>query len=39
MSIDDLCITAIRTLSVTVIQKDNSGHPGTPIDLVSRDIK
>ena len=33
MSIDDLCITTIRTLSIDAIQKANSGHPGTPMAL------
>lgn len=30
-SIDDLCINAIRALSIDAIQKANSGHPGLPM--------
>lgn len=32
-SIEDLCITTIRTLSMDAVQKANSGHPGTPMAL------
>jgi transketolase len=31
--IDQLCINAIRTLSIDAIQKANSGHPGTPMSM------
>ena len=30
-AIDDLCINTIRTLSIDMIQKANSGHPGLPL--------
>jgi len=33
MSIDDLCINTIRTLSMDGVQQANSGHPGTPMAL------
>jgi transketolase len=33
MSIEDLCITTIRTLSMDAVQAANSGHPGTPMAL------
>jgi transketolase len=33
MSIDELCINTIRTLSMDAVQKANSGHPGTPMAL------
>src|SRR5476649_11388 len=29
-SLDDLCINAIRALSMDAVQKANSGHPGLP---------
>jgi transketolase len=32
-SIDQLCINAIRTLSIDAVQKANSGHPGAPMGL------
>jgi transketolase len=32
-SIDELCVDAIRTLSMDAVQKANSGHPGTPMAL------
>src|ERR1700724_1449253 len=31
--LDQLCINAIRTLSMDAVQKANSGHPGTPMAL------
>jgi transketolase len=31
--LDELCIDAIRTLSMDAVQKANSGHPGTPMAL------
>jgi len=31
MSLDQLCINTIRTLSMDAIQKANSGHPGLPM--------
>jgi transketolase len=31
--IDDLCINAIRVLSMDAVQKADSGHPGTPMAL------
>ncbi len=33
MSIDELCINTIRTLSMDGVQQANSGHPGTPMAL------
>ena len=33
MSIEDLTINTIRTLSMDSVQKANSGHPGTPMAL------
>ena len=30
-SLDELCINTLRTLSVDMIQKANSGHPGLPM--------
>lgn len=33
MSLDELCITTIRTLAMDGVQKANSGHPGTPMAL------
>jgi len=32
-SIDELCINAIRVLSMDAVQKADSGHPGTPMAL------
>ena len=32
MTLDQLCINTIPTLSIDAIQKANSGHPGTPMD-------
>jgi len=32
-SIDQLCINAIRALSIDAVQKANSGHPGAPMGL------
>lgn len=32
VSIDELCINTIRTLSIDAVQKANSGHPGLPLD-------
>ena len=29
--LDQLCIDALRTLSIDAVQKANSGHPGTPM--------
>lgn len=31
--LDDLCINAIRVLSMDAVQKADSGHPGTPMAL------
>jgi transketolase len=31
--IDQLCINAIRTLSIDAVQEAKSGHPGTPMAL------
>lgn len=31
MEIDDICINTIRTLSMDMVQKANSGHPGMPM--------
>jgi transketolase len=31
MNLDDLCINTIRMLSVDMVQKANSGHPGMPM--------
>src|SRR5436190_1475949 len=33
MSMDDLCINTIRTLSMDAVQQANSGHPGTPMAM------
>ncbi|MCS6886259.1 MAG: transketolase [Acidobacteriota bacterium] len=33
MSLEELCINTIRTLSMDAVQKANSGHPGTPMAL------
>ncbi len=30
-SLDELCIDTIRTLSIDMVQKANSGHPGLPL--------
>src|SRR6266550_1841029 len=32
-SLEDLCINAIRVLSMDAVQKADSGHPGTPMAL------
>ena len=32
-SIEQLCVNAIRTLSMDAVQQANSGHPGTPMAL------
>jgi transketolase len=32
-ALDDLCINAIRVLSMDAVQKADSGHPGTPMAL------
>jgi transketolase len=31
--LDELCINAIRVLSMDAVQKADSGHPGTPMAL------
>jgi len=31
--LDELCVNAIRTLSMDAVQQANSGHPGTPMAL------
>ncbi|HEY2825543.1 MAG TPA: transketolase [Gemmatimonadales bacterium] len=33
MSLEDLCINTVRTLSMDAVQKADSGHPGTPMAL------
>ncbi|NPD68234.1 transketolase [Lichenicola cladoniae] len=33
ISMDQLCINTMRTLSMDAVQKANSGHPGTPMSL------
>ncbi len=33
ISIDDLCVNTIRTLSIDAVQQANSGHPGAPLGL------
>ena len=33
LSMDELCINTIRTLSIDAVQKANSGHPGTPMAM------
>ena len=31
-NLDQLCINTLRFLSVDMVQKANSGHPGLPLD-------
>jgi transketolase len=33
VSLDQLCINTIRTLSIDAVQQANSGHPGTPMSM------
>jgi transketolase len=33
LSLDELCIDSIRTLSMDAVQKANQGHPGAPMGL------
>jgi transketolase len=33
LTLDQLCVDTIRTLSMDAVQKANSGHPGTPMAL------
>jgi len=33
VSVDDLCINTIRTLTIDAVQAANSGHPGAPMAL------
>ena len=33
VSLDELCINTIRTLSMDAVQEANSGHPGAPMAL------
>jgi transketolase len=33
LTLDELCVDTIRTLSMDAVQKANSGHPGTPMAL------
>jgi transketolase len=33
LSLDELCVDTVRTLSMDAVQKANSGHPGTPMAL------
>ena len=33
LSLDELCVDTIRTLSIDAVQKANSGHPGAPMGL------
>lgn len=35
MSLDELCINTIRTLSIDAVQKAKSGHPGMPMGMAS----
>lgn len=32
VSLDELCVNTIRTLSIDAVQKADSGHPGLPLD-------
>src|ERR1700674_28917 len=34
-SLEQLCINAIRVLSMDAVQKADSGHPGTPMGLAA----
>lgn len=34
-SLDNLCINTIRTLAMDMVQKANSGHPGSPMGAAS----
>ena len=33
-----LAINTIRTLAIDAIQKANSGHPGTPLAAVAKEV-
>jgi transketolase len=33
LSLDELCIDTVRTLSIDAVQKANQGHPGAPMGL------
>ena len=33
LSLDELCVDTIRTLSIDAVQKANQGHPGAPMGL------
>jgi transketolase len=35
VSVDDLCINTIRTLTIDAVQAANSGHPGAPMGLAT----
>jgi transketolase len=32
-TLDQLCVTAMRTLAIDAVQQANSGHPGTPMGM------
>jgi len=34
--LDATCVNTIRTLAMDAVQAANSGHPGTPMDVVKK---
>ena len=35
ISLDELCINTVRTLSMDAVQKAKSGHPGMPMGMAA----